>query len=96
MKTKSKEKENTGTGKAPVFQNRIGGIRTTVWENQQSDGRIYFNINLVRRFKDGDDWRDSSTLNGVGDALASMEALRCCVEFIHQREAELNSDALDV
>lgn len=95
MKTKSKEKENTGTAKAPVFQNRIGGIRATVWENQ-TDGRNYFNINLVRRFKDGDEWRDSSTLNSIADALSAMECLRCCVEFIHQREAELHSEALDV
>ena len=95
MKTKSREKESTGTGKAPAFQTRIGGIRATVWENE-TDGRFYSNINLVRRFKDGDEWRDSSTLNGVADALSSMEALRCCVRFIQQREAELNSEALDV
>ncbi len=94
MKTKSREKESTGTGKAPAYQNRIGGIRATVWENQ-TDGRTYHNINLVRRFKDGDEWRDSSTLNGVADALSSMEALRCCVEYIHRREAGIDSEALD-
>ena len=94
MKTKGKEKEATGSSKAPVFQTRIGATRATVWENQ-SDGRTYFNVNLVRRFKDGDDWRDSSTLNGVGDAVAAMEGIRRCVEFIHEREQEIDSEALD-
>jgi hypothetical protein len=95
MKTKSREKESTGTGKAPAFQNRIGGIRTTVWENQQPDGRIFFNINLVRRFRDGEEFRDSSTLNGVADGLAAIQGLRCAINFVQRREAEINSEALD-
>ena len=93
MKTKN-AKETSGTAKAPVFVKRIGGVRASVWENA-TDGRKYFNISLVRRFKDGEEWRDISTLNGTVDALAAIEALRCCVEFIHRREDELTSEALD-
>lgn len=93
MKAKN-GKESTGTAKAPVFVKRIGVVRASVWENQ-SDGRTYFNISLVRRFKDGEEWRDISTLNGNADAVAAIEALRCCVDFIHHREDEANAEALD-
>ena len=91
MKTKGKEKDTTGSNKAPVFQKRIGSIRATVWENDV-DGRCYFNINLVRRFKDGDEWRDTPTLNNCGDALAAIEALRRCIDFIDARETEMAAD----
>ena len=92
MKTKGKEKEATGTHRAPVFQKRIGSIRATVWENEV-DGRSYFNINLVRRFKDGDEWRDTPTMNNSGDALAAIEALRRCIDFIDAREAEMTNES---
>lgn len=84
MKTKN-AKETTGSGKAPVFVKRIGSVRASVWENE-ADGRIYHNITLVRRYKDGDEWRDITTLNGAADAVIAIEALRCCLYFIHGQE----------
>ncbi len=93
MKTKAKD-NSTGGGKAPVFQKRIGAVRATVWENNV-DGRSYFNINLARRFKDGDEWKDTPTLNNCGDALAAIEALRRCIDFIDARENELAADVSD-
>ena len=94
MKTKPKEKEIQGGHKAPVFQKRIGAIRATVWENEV-EGRSYFNINLVRRFKDGDEWRDTPTLNNSGDALAAIDALRRCIDYIDAREAEMSNESED-
>lgn len=92
MKPKSKEKESAGN--TPAFFKHIGAVRCTLWENKVGE-RTFFNINLVRRFRDGEEWRDSSTLNGIGDALAAIEELRQCVEFIHRREAELNAEDFD-
>ncbi len=93
MATKNKEKEANGAGKAPAYQTRIGAVRGTVWMHAV-EGRTYFNVNLVRRYKDENEWKDSSTLNGVGDAVAAIEALRCCVEFIHQQEDALNAETM--
>ena len=93
MKAKN-GKEATANGKAPVFVKRIGSIRASVWANE-SDGRVYHNITLVRRYKDGDEWRDITTLNGAADAIIGMEALRCCVDFIHGREEAVAAEQHD-
>ena len=94
MKTKAKENDSTGANNAPVFQKRIGSIRATVWENNV-EGRLYFNINLVRRFKDQNEWRDTPTLNNCGDALSAIEALRRCIDFIDARENEMAAEVSD-
>ena len=81
MTTKAKSKENKG----PAFQKRVGAVRGSVWTNE-NDGRIYFNTSLVRRYKDGDEWKEVSTFNSSADIVAAQEVLRCCLQFIHKQE----------
>ena len=70
MKTKQKN------GNRPAYAKRIGNVRVTVWENE-NEGQTYFNSSLVRRYKDGDEWKESSNLNGLSDITAAVFALNC-------------------
>jgi len=89
MGTKTKDKENGN--KSPSYVKRVGAVRGSVWKNE-NESRTYWNISLVRRFKDGEEWRDISTLNGTADAVAAREVLRCCVDYIHQQEDAASVD----
>ena len=97
-KTKATETETVAANRMPAYVKRIGSLRASVWE-MKSDSRTYWNISLVRRFKQGgegnSEWKDTSTLNGSGDAVAAIEALRCCVDFINKREEQLNSESFE-
>ena len=83
MTTKAKSKENGNKG--PAYQKRVGAVRGSVWTNE-NEGRVYFNTSLVRRYKDGDDWRETSTFNGTADIVAAQEVLKCCLQFLHRQE----------
>lgn len=84
MKMAAKQTKANGN-KGPAYQKRIGGVRGSVWLNQ-NDGRTYFNTTLVRRYKDGEEWKEVSTFNGAADVVAAQEVLRCCLQFIHEQE----------
>ena len=83
MTTKAKTKDNGNKG--PAYQKRVGAVRGSVWTNE-NDGRVYFNTSLVRRYKDGEEWKEVSSFNGTADIVAAQEVLRCCLHFIHQQE----------
>ena len=44
----------------PVHEIRMGRIRAAIWENQTQNGTRH-NVTLSRLYKDGDDWRDSTS-----------------------------------
>ena len=55
----------TATGKSkpkqrPVHEVRLGRVRAAIWENQ-TDGGVRHNVTLTRLYKDGDQWKDSSS-----------------------------------
>ncbi len=51
----------------PVHEIRMGKIKACVWENQ-NDGKTYHNVTVVRLYKDGDDWKESTSF-GRDDLL---------------------------
>lgn len=44
----------------PVYEIRLGRIRAAIWENDTQNGTRH-NVTLSRLYKDGDEWRDSSS-----------------------------------
>ena len=44
----------------PVHEIRIGRVRAADWENETQNGTRH-NVTLSRLYKDGDDWRDSTS-----------------------------------
>lgn len=44
----------------PVHEIRMGRIRAAIWENQTENGSRY-NVTLSRLYRDGDQWKDSTS-----------------------------------
>ena len=51
----------------PVHEVRLGRIRAAVWENDTKNGTRH-NVTLSRLYRDGDDWKDSTSF-GRDDLL---------------------------
>lgn len=48
------------TKSRPVHEVRMGRIRAAVWENETQNGTRH-NVSFSRLYKDGDEWKDSSS-----------------------------------
>lgn len=74
----------------PSYERRLGTCRVAVWENVAADtGRLWFNVALSRRYKDGEHWRDASTYNGIADLLHVRELVDSAKAWIAERLAML-------
>jgi hypothetical protein len=72
----------------PCFEKRVGNIRVAVWENtNDSNGtpKRWHNVSIMRRYKDGNDWKEVPTLNGLGDLAQAALAVQLAEEWIAQR-----------
>ncbi|HMP80307.1 MAG TPA: hypothetical protein PKD54_12710 [Pirellulaceae bacterium] len=85
-------KSKKTNGNRPAYAKRVGNIRVTVWENV-NDGQTFFNTSVVRRYKDGEDWKETSTFNGLSDISAALFALNAAANYISQREDEQAQEA---
>jgi len=47
--------------KRPAHEIRLGKIRAAIWSNQTEDSDIWFNVTVSRLYKDGDQWKDSTS-----------------------------------
>jgi hypothetical protein len=69
----------------PVHTVRYGSIKAAVWRNIVDSGnssRAMYNVSVSRSYKDGDEWKDSSSF-GYDDLLLLAKAVKECHSFIH-------------
>lgn len=45
----------------PVHEIRLGRIKAALWENQTQNGGTMYNVTLVRLYRDGNQWKDSTS-----------------------------------
>lgn len=69
----------------PAYDRRLGNIRVAIFENE-SDGRVFFNASFTRRYKEGEEWKDSSTFNGLHDLAVLKELIGRAADYIASRE----------
>lgn len=50
----------TNDKKRPVQEIRMGRIRAAIWENSTEKG-VRHNVTISRLYKDGDDWKDTTS-----------------------------------
>lgn len=73
--------------KKPVYEERIGPVRVTIWENQDKHGNTFHNVTLVRRFKSGPNtWKTSSSFTGLSDLALLEEALQLAQNWLRQHK----------
>ena len=75
--------------KRPVFEAKLRQIRASVFKNTGKDGNAYFNTQLVRRFKSGDDeWSNSSHFTGEADLVLARELINEALAFLRSEGAK--------
>lgn len=76
--------------KTPEKTFRIGLVSASVFVNEvDGDGgkRTLRNVNLQRRYRDGDSWK-SATSFGLADLPAAIRVLELAQQHVEQHEAE--------
>ena len=55
MAKQQKEKQK------PAHEIRLGRIKATIWANQTADDRTFHNVVLCRIYKEGEEWKETSS-----------------------------------
>jgi hypothetical protein len=79
----------TQTAKRPVHEIRLGRLKATIWENDTKDG-IRHNISLSRIYKEGNQWKDSTSF-GRDDLPLVMKVADMAHTWVYENG---NSSAL--
>ena len=72
---------------------RIGSVSASVFVNEintDSGQRYVRNVNLQRRYRDGDEWKSSSSF-GLGDIPQAIAVLEMAMKHVADQEAELTA-----
>lgn len=70
----------------PVHEVRFGAVRAAIWRNESQNGPWY-SVTLSRLYKDGDQWRDSTSF-GRDDLLLVAKASDCAHTWIAEAHDE--------
>ena len=75
---------------APIFSQQLGAIRAAVWESTTDEGRVFYNTTITRSYreKNSEEWKESSSFNGLADLALVREATRLAANFIEARERD--------
>ena len=76
----------------PVYVKQVGAVRAAVWANG-NDERTFFNVSVSRRYRDGEQFKESSSLNGLGDVACLREALVHVANWLSHADDEMHSTA---
>ena len=71
----------------PSYEKRLGNIRIAVWENN-TNGKLWHNAIVTRRYKQGEDWKEAPTFNGLADLALVAECVQYGKAWIAQRQDE--------
>lgn len=70
----------------PCHEIRMGRIRAAIWENDTQNGTRH-NVTLSRLYKDGDQWKDSTSF-GRDDLLVLAKVAEAACDWIYQQGQE--------
>lgn len=74
----------------PVYSKKIGAIRTSVWTGGNEE-KTFFNISIARIYRDGDQFKESNTLNGLADVACLKEALIHVANWLSRADDEMHN-----
>lgn len=78
---------------APEKQFRIGLVSASVFANEvqtENGKRRIRNVNLQRRYREGDEWK-SSTSFGLGDLPNAIRVLQLAQDYVEAKEADVTN-----
>ena len=79
--------EKTVLQNRPIHKLQIGNIQVAIWENEAGNGKKFPTVSLSRSYKQGDEWKNSSSLR-TSDLLKASLALQKAYELLAVREQQ--------
>lgn len=70
----------------PVHEIRVGRVKAAIWENEVDEGAKRHNVTFSRLYKDGDEWKDSTSLGRDDLLLLAKVADQAHTWICDQRE----------
>jgi hypothetical protein len=69
---------------------RIGSVSASVFVNEVQEGkRPMRNVNLQKRYRDGEEWKSSSSFS-LGELPQAIAALDLAMKYVADQEAEVS------
>ena len=81
---RSRQQQGQTNGHGPFHVIRRGLLKVVIWQNQTTNGSM-FSTQLIRVYKDGDDWKETHSLNRE-DLLHAAKMLDAADSIIHREE----------
>lgn len=75
--------------KKPVHEVRLGCVKAAIWENESEQG-VHYNVTFSRLYKEGDEWKDSSSF-GRDDLLLLGKVADMANTWIYQQSQNGNN-----
>ena len=83
-RSRQQQGQTNGTSNRPFHVIRRGLLKAVIWKNQPANGSM-FSTQLIRVYKDGDDWKETHSLNRE-DLLHAAKMLDAADTLIHREE----------
>ena len=77
--------------KRPTHEVKLGKIRAAIWANEKEKHNLWFNVTVSRLYKEGDDWKDTSSF-GRDDLPVVSKAIDMAYGWILRRERQLEQE----
>lgn len=58
----------------PIHEFRLGYIRASIWANENDRQSVWFNVSIVRCYRDGEEWKTTSSFGRDDLPLVSKAA----------------------
>jgi hypothetical protein len=60
--------------RGPAQRFRVGSVTASIWKNDGQGGTTYYSVTLQKSFREGNEWRNTDTLNHA-DVVCAIKAL---------------------
>lgn len=86
-RSRQQQGQNNGPSNRPFRVIRRGSLKVVIWQNQTTNG-LMFSTQLIRVYKDGDDWKETHSFNRE-DLLHAAKLLDAADSIIHREEENI-------
>lgn len=77
--------------KEPAHKFRLGRINVAIWANQTKKKEVWFNVELVRCYLEGDEWQESTKF-GHDDLPIVAKAADMAYAWIWEQKSTAHSE----
>jgi len=73
----------------------IGRIKAKIWRNLSKDNRVWFNVEIVRLYKDDHDQTQEASQFGLTDLLAVAKVADMAFDWVHEQQVPARAPESD-